>query len=288
MSEPATAAVTVVIPTVGRPALLAATLASIRACATLPAEVLVIDQSGGDEVADVVASSGLEQARSIPSERRGIGAAANAGINAAAHDVFLMVHDDCTVDPGWIDAALAAMREAPGGIASGQVLPVGPDPRAVPSSIAFDEVRDFTGTTEAGALYPANMVGPRDAILALGGFDEVIGPAAEDCDLCYRWLRAGGTMRQVPAMVVHHRDWRPREELPGLYVGYYRGLGMFYAKHLRAGDRGMLRLIAFEGVSWVRSLLSRLFHGTPRWADPRRGAFAGLPRGLRDGWRAFR
>jgi GT2 family glycosyltransferase len=122
----------------------------------------------------------------------------------------------------------------------------------------------------------------------IGGFDERIVPAAEDLDLCYRWLRSGRRLRHVPEMVVHHHDWRSREELAELYVTYQRGQGVFYAKHLRRRDLTILRFVANDVGRAARGLLSRLVYGTPRWADPRRGIPRGLPAGLWAGWREFR
>jgi hypothetical protein len=72
-----------------------------------------------------------------------------------------------------------------------------------------------------------------------------------------------------------------------MYVGYYRGLGMFYAKHLAAGDRTVLRLLLGDTYQALRSLYAARVRGVERWADERRGAFPGLPQGLRDGWREF-
>ena len=69
-------------------------------------------------------------------------------------------------------------------------------------------------------------------------------------------------------------------------MDYYRGLGMFYAKHLRAGDLAMLRFVARDCAIWLRSLLLALLRGTPRWADVHRGA-PGVTAGLREGWRTF-
>ena len=51
-------AVSAIVPTIGRPALLAECLASLFACDPAPAEVVVVDQSGGDEVMAVVDALG--------------------------------------------------------------------------------------------------------------------------------------------------------------------------------------------------------------------------------------
>ena len=176
------------------------------------------------------------------------------------------------------------MHEVPDGIVTGQVLAPGGDARAVPSTLVLGEPRDYTGQHLWGVLYTGNMAGPRDAILELGGFDERIKPSAEDCDFCYRWLRSGRPLRHVPELVVWHRDWRTPEQLIALHRNYQRGQGVFYAKHLRAGDRRVARFVAADLRAWARSLVRR----SPRWTDPRREAVPALLGGLLDGWRTFR
>ena len=68
----------------------------------------------------------------------------------------------------------------------------------------------------------------------LGGFDEHFVSAAEDCDLCYRWLRAGRSLRYEPGMVVWHDDWRDDAQLDRLHTYYQYWLAFFYAKHRAA------------------------------------------------------
>ena len=72
--------------------------------------------------------------------------------------------------------------------------------------------RDYTGSITSGVLFPANMVFSRDALSEFGGFDERAGLmlAAEDNDLCYRWLVDGRSLRYEPELVVWHHDWRSR------------------------------------------------------------------------------
>jgi GT2 family glycosyltransferase len=277
----------VVVRTVGRPVLLEKALRSIADCDPPPAEVLVVDQSEERSGAAVIDRVAFPGARHIPSRGRGRGLAMNEGFENAEHEVVLVVDDDCTVRADWVEAAMEAMRETPDGILTGQVLPAAEDARAVPSTIELDEPRDYTGEIHFGVLFSGNMAAPRDAVLSLGGFDEIIGPFATDCDFCYRWLTAGRQLRHVPELVVWHHDWRSASDLRQLYVDYARSRGMFYAKHLRAGDTRMIRYIARDYYGGFRSLYSGLVRGVPRWADDRRGVFAGLHRGLRAGWRRF-
>ncbi len=280
--------VTVVIPTVGRPALLRQALTSIASTDPQPSEVLVIDQGEHGATASVVDEIDLGFVRAVRCDGAGRGRAVNVGLREASHPIVLITDDDCTVECDWIGVATDGMGAVPDGILTGRVLPVGDSPEMVPSTMTLDEARDYTGTIEHGVLFGGNMVCPRDAVLALGGFDSEIVPAAEDCDFCYRWLRSGGRLRHEPALVVHHHDWRSPAELNRRYVEYFKGQGMFYAKHLLAGDRRVLGFVLGDLYRACRALIKGLFWRVPRWTDYRRGAFAGIPQGLWAGWRRAR
>ena len=112
----------------------------------------------------------------------------------------------------------------------------------VPSTKSDPEPHDYTGQLMSGVLYPANMVASRAALRAIGGFDEraSLRLAAEDNDLCYRWIVSGREFRYEPALVVWHHDWRTPEQLLRTHVVYATAQGAFYAKHLHAGDRHVL------------------------------------------------
>jgi GT2 family glycosyltransferase len=284
----AAADATVVVPTIGRPSLLAETLASVARCEPRPAELIVVDQS--EEVAsiEVVNDLHLPGARVVQSRSRGRGRAVNEGLRHATRPITFVLDDDCAVRSDWVAVGIRAMRQVPDGIICGRVLPAGGDPRAVPSIYLAERPDDYSGELHCGVLYAGNMVCSPESVLAVGGFDERIVPAAEDCDFCYRWLRGGGRLRHVPELVVWHRDWRTPDELRKLYVDYACGRGMFYAKHLRARDLTVLRFMAGDLYAGFRGLAASLVLGRSPWADPRRGVFRGVPRGLWKGWQEFR
>ncbi len=280
--------VTVVIPTIGRLDPLRRCLESIARTAPPPAEILVVDQSHDPALADVVADAAGARGRVVRSGGLGVARARNDGLRAAEHDVVLVTDDDCTVAPDWILAGARLATMYPGAIVTGKVLPVG-DPRAVPSTKDDPSPRDLTGERRGGWLFGNNMVLPRSAVLDLGGFDERFGPeeAAEDNEFCYRWLKAGRSLRYEPSLVVEHHDWRSPHDLERLYVRYARGEGFFYAKHLRHGDLRMVRFVARDLVWGIRGFASGLVKRRESWTDSRRGIFRGMPGGFAAGWRAY-
>jgi GT2 family glycosyltransferase len=273
----------VVIPTIGRPARLAAALSSLAACRPQPDEVVVVDQSLDGATARIADATGC---RRVSCDGPGIGRAINAGLRAAAHPVVLVTNDDCTVAGDWVAVALAELAGRARTIATGSVLAAG-DAAAVPSLRDDPRPVDYAGTAVDGALYGANMAAHRAELLEVGGFDERIMPSAEDNDLGYRWLRDGGSLRYQPAMRVWHHDWRTAAELRRLHRRYGVGQGMFYAKHLLAGDRAMLRFLLRDvrayGVPAARALARG--RRPPDWCE---GMLLGVPVGLGRGLRTFR
>lgn len=263
-------------------------LGSIAACSPPPDDIVVADQSPDGTVKDLVAEFAGSGARWVPCEGRGIGRNTNLGLASASHDTVLVTHDDCTVAPDWVGATWSHMRDVPEGIVTGQVRPIG-DPLRTPTTKTDPHPTEYTGQRIWGVLYAANMAFNRRGVQALGGFDErsTLALAAEDNDLCYRWLKAGGRLRYRPDMVVWHHDWREPADMERTYTTYGRAHGAFYAKHLHQGDLQMLRFLWWNTRDVVGSLLEAR-RGRERWTDARRGLFPSLPIGLVGGWRECR
>ncbi len=281
--------VTVVVPTIGRAELIGQCLESLSMCEPRAMEVLVVDQSGDGRVAATVAAHAGSGARIVPCEGRGTARGRNLGLREARNDLVLFTDDDCTVATPWVGAAWAAATEADGGVGgmvTGQVLPYG-DPARVPSTKDKPEPHDYTGGTEVGALFSGNMAVSRTELLALGGFDERFGSVAEDVDLCYRWLRAGCRLRYEPSLVVWHHDWRTDEQLLKLYRGYWRGMGVFLAKHLHHPDRVVLRLLGRNLFQVVRGTVRRLVKGRARARSTPPGLAREFAAGLFGSWTVF-
>lgn len=281
-AEETVAPLSVVIPTIGRPALLRACLESITGCDPRPAEVLVVDQSGDGATAAVVSDFGARDVRHVSDDRRGASAAQNRGLREAAHHLVAVTNDDCTVAPDWVGQALALATANPGAVISGQVLPGGDRPDGVPSTKVDPTPHDYTGELVLNALYGGNMVLPRDEALAIGGFDEATGLrlAAEDNDFCYRWLRDGRSLRYEPALRVWHHDWRSPEQLRRRYIQYSRGNGALYAKHLLRGDLRMLSFAVRELRWGLRGLAGAVKRRSFDPTDTRLGILVGLPYGF--------
>lgn len=279
--------VAVVIPTVGRTDLLRAAVRSVEACSPAPAQVVIVDQGDGcaaRAAQDIVPAPRLTIVRQ---PRLGVAAAMNAGLRLARQDVVLVTHDDCTVREDWIVVGATLAARHPAALLTGRVLPPG-DPARTPSTITDRVAREYLGTLTPFVLYPANMVLPRRLILEIGGFDEGFRAAAEDNDLCYRWLRGGGQVRFEPELTVWHHDWRTDRELRMLYRRYWHSQGLLYGKHLKRGDGKMLVFLGRDVCSIARRpvglALGRRHPGIDSRTCGASGLITGLIAGLTSAW----
>lgn len=280
------APVSVVLPTIGRSELVRSCLDSLARCEPRAAEILVVDSSDDDLVARVVAGFEEACARRIECRTLGLGSAFNLGLEEARHEIVLLTNDDCTVEPSWVERGFRHASRDPNTIVTGRVRPQG-DPAVVPSTNDDPVAREYSRQV-AFVLYTQSMALHRSVLLEFGGFDGRIQPSAEDNDLSYRWLRAGLRIRYEPDFVVWHHDWRTREQLERLYVGYGIGQGMVYGKHLRRGELAVLPLLGATVYWSARAVVARLVRGAEPRPDPRLGMLRGLPTGLVRGWRAAR
>jgi GT2 family glycosyltransferase len=260
-SAPVLEDISVVIPTLGR-SILDNVLASMVSGEAWPARIIVVDQSGGEEIArmlDRVERAGVRTLR-VVSEPAGRARALNLGIREVDTRYLAITDDDCVVAPDW----LVAMRTALGGhenaIVSGRVEDVG-DEEAVAivlqstyelrtrPSLRFDlMVGGNCGM--AKAMY--DRVGPYDEDLRVR--------LAEDTEYAYRALRSGCRLAFVPDVAVWHYAWRDMSQRELQFRGYARSHGGFYGKYIREGDAFIaLRAILHLGRSarrWIRASIS--------------------------------
>jgi GT2 family glycosyltransferase len=230
--------ITVVIPTVGRP-LLRQCLRSVAAGHLWPAELIVVDQSSSNEVAEWVAALSAEglAAYHLPSAETGIANATNRGLERTHTRFVAVTHDDCQVDPSWLAKLLARLHESGDAIVTGRVEPAGDG--AVPTIVtATQPAVHRRPRLDGDDLFPPNMGFPRSILQRIGYLDEhpSLRFAGEDNDWAYRALRSGIPIVYDPAPMVAHVGWQPRSALPSIYRRYARGQGAFYGKHLRRGD----------------------------------------------------
>jgi len=241
MREP----LSVVVPTRDRPELLDGCLASL-AQALGPGDELIVVDSASRQHQATAGVTGTHGAHLLRCDRPGASRARNVGWRSATSALVAFVDDDVRVDKAWADAIVAAFADPGVSFVTGRVeLPPGAvaerpvaivdDPR--PATLDLDRV---------GLLgHGANLAVRRDAISAIGGYDEVLGAggtlrAAEDIDLLDRLLALGLVGRYDPSALAWHEQWRSRRQLLALDWSYGVGGGARVVK-LARHDMGRAR-----------------------------------------------
>lgn len=194
-SEPRTGtgpAVTVVIPTIGRPSL-AATLAAVGA----GPEIVVVDDRPGESPEPLPVPAHV---RALRTGGRGPAAARNAGWRAATTPWVVFLDDDVVPGPGWAGALARDLARLPENVGGSQgrlevPLPEGRRPT--------DAERNTAGLAGADWI-TADMAYRRTALEATGGFDERFPDAyREDADLALRVEHAGFSLVKGERLTRH-------------------------------------------------------------------------------------
>ncbi len=269
---PAAPAATVVIPTYRRPDALARCLAALAVQTLDPAmfEVIVVDDGSGDPPHEIVqqAASRL-QVRLVTRDNGGPGAARNTGVAEASGRWVAFTDDDCTPEPGWLAALLRAAQAQPDALVGGRVENALTDnPFAEASQLLTSWLVHWYAHPDRyhRRFFTTNdMILPREAFLALGGFDTTaLADTAEDRDLCDRWRGRGWPMVYEPGAVVRHAHRMSLRGFVAQHHNYGRGAVYFHT----AGGRNASAARKPESPKFYFGMLAFPFsrHRLPRAA----------------------
>jgi GT2 family glycosyltransferase len=241
----------VVTPTFNKRALLERTLAALHA-QELPAgvewEIVVVDDGSTDDTAAWLAAQapapGSPQLRVVsPGGNVGRARARNLGARAARGRWIVFIDDDIVAPPGLLAAHLELLERHPGDGTIGYAVT---EPRLVDAPHLH--YLDTRGTARLGPgpapgryFVTQNAAVPREAFLAVGGFDEAyLGYGFEDMEVAFRLEdRAGVRFHCLPAPVPVHVHHHTLEQL--------------LAKRRECG-RGSLRLLAAAHPGRLREM----------------------------------
>jgi glycosyltransferase involved in cell wall biosynthesis len=227
---PSAEALTVIVCTRDRPAMLEDCLASLAGQSSPPGQIVVVDNSG-DHSAEAVAARrpGVVY---VQEPRPGLSRARNAGVAVARGEFVAFTDDDVELPDSWTAEIVRAFADPEVDAVTGLVLPARLDteaqrafeldlggftPRYQPLRFdgSFIEATRAMGPQVWRIGAGANMAFRRGVFSLLGGFDVRLGAGAsgcsEDSEYWYRILAAGGVCLYEPrAHVFHHhrRDWR--------------------------------------------------------------------------------
>jgi GT2 family glycosyltransferase len=285
--------ITAAIAACERPEAIRRCVQAILSGRTLPAEILVMDQSRDDRVSTALQgiASPATPLRALRQSRLGLSASRNAAWKTASQEVIAFTDDDCVPAPDWIEV-LRPLCEAPEpGAMAGRVLPLGRESSgtfAVSLRVGVERIdhRGQAAPWEVGT--GGNFAARRGWLERVGGFDERLGAgsagrAAEDADLIYRLLRAGATIRYDPAATVYHERQSKARRLASRRT-YGFGIGAFCLLHARKGDAYAARILAAwlgtQCVDFGRAVTRRDWFGARQRALSLRGGLGGMLYGL--------
>lgn len=237
--------------------------------ASLPWEVILVDNASSDDTASVIESlKGMLPCAftHLFEPRRGKSHGLNTGIARARGDVIALTDDDGVPAADWLERLLDHFdREPQAACVGGRVVLHNPDDALI--TVKLDTV---PATVDMHNFDPAaipvlgcNMGLRAAALRSTGPYDVTLGPGskagvAEDVDMLYRLVAAGHRIDFDPRIVVgHNHGRRTREQIDQVRRGYLIGRGAFYGKYLRRRDRRVLRWMFWEtralAWNWLRS-----------------------------------
>ncbi len=267
----------VVTPTFNKRALLGRTLAALRA-QVLPAgtawEIVVVDDGSTDDTAAWLREQALPGAPSLrvvsPGVNVGRARARNLGARAAQGRWLVFIDDDIVAPPGLLAAHLELLAAHPGDGTIGYAVT---EPGLVDAPhLHYLDTRGVArlgpGPAPGRYFVTQNAAVPREAFLAVGGFDEAyLGYGFEDMEVAFRLEdRAGVRFHCLPSPVpvhVHHHT-----------------LPQFFAKRRECGTVS-LRLLAGTHPGRLREM--SLHHVIDGPGCGRPGAGTRLLRAFLDG-----
>ena len=239
-------AATLVVCTRNRGDKIVATIQSLMAGTVQCYELLIIDQSDGDETLNALAPFlDDERVRYLRSSEIGVARSRSLALREARHEFVLNTDDDCIVAPDWVESCLQALIDHPkSAIVFGDVIGV-PDAEAgyAPESIAKTDfvVRSlwsWRATDGINVGIGASMAMRRSALLDLGAFDHRLGPGtefrnAEDTDISLRAVLGGYELVRTRRASVDHYGHRTHEEFRSLTQATMLAVGAVCGKLVR-------------------------------------------------------
>ena len=287
------ASLTVAVASCGRPGSLEVCLDALAGQTVHPARLIVVDQAPSAEARALVVGAGAEY---VEHQRLGLSASRNLALGEAATELLAVTDDDCAPDPGWVAGIVAGAQRPPEPVAvTGPILALGERP---PGGHALSlreslEARDYRGRMVPwGVGSGGNFAARVDALRSVGGWDERLGAgtrgmAAEDADLIYRLLLAGGIVRYEPAAVVRHA-WSTEERRMETRWSYGYGVGTLSGIRLAQRDSFAWSMLKAYAVHHAKLLGSTIRNGEGHLARGHWRALVSLAPGLAYGWRSER
>lgn len=284
--------ISVVICTRNRGNLIVPTIETILGNIYTNFELLVIDQSTDCITENAVKRFASDKRlRYMRTDTEGTGVSRYLGLLEAKGNYVLYTDDDCTVSEDWIGTITNIFENNPKtAVVFSSVAPGEFDVKAgmIPNHVykkdrTIDSLQKYYKSIGMGA----SMAVRRDAMLAIGGFDQKLGPGSifrsgEDHDIAVRALLNGWHVRETAKTTVIHLGFRTYDQFRELTERDWFSLGAIYAKTLKSKHFSVLAILLYNLI--VRNFLVPLTmifkaqkpNGFRRGLALSQGFFAGL------------
>lgn len=222
---PVPSRVSVVIAHLNQTAMLERCLASLATGTRRPDEVIVVDNGSRELPFELCVAYGV---RLIQESIPGPGPARTTGAKAAHGNIIAFIDADCTADPSWLAAAVAAMADPRGMILGGEVAIAyrDPDPAKMTAIEAYESIYGFRVADyirRDNFTVTCNLVVRAEVMVHVGAFAGLA--VAEDIDWGRRAVALGYSIWYRPEMVVRHPA---RPDMAALRVKWDRHIAHFF------------------------------------------------------------
>jgi len=165
-------------------------------------EVVVVDNGSTDRTVDVANEKG---AKVLVQPDLTISGLRNFGASRSSGTILVFLDADCTVQNNWLDAAAVYIDDR--NLACFGSPPVVPDDATWVQKTWFNIRKKKNSVEEVEWLESMNMFVPRQAFLAVSGFNERL-VTCEDYDLSIRLQKHGRILADQRIIAVHHGEAR--------------------------------------------------------------------------------
>jgi len=259
--------ISIIVPTYNRQKQLAACLQSLDhleyPCDCY--EVLVVDDGSSTPPETIVnAFKQRMNIRLIIQPHAGPATARNTGAAQAKGEYIAFTDDDCVPHDRWLQAMAAALLETPDVIVGGHTINQFTDNVfSTASQLLIDYLQSYYNDRKDQARFftSNNMAVLAHRFWEIGGFDTSFPiAAAEDRELCDRWLFHGFRLVYVPEAIVYHAHALALRTFWRQHFNY--GCGAFHFHEIRRRrNNGRIHV---EPLSFYLSLLQYPFLHTER------------------------
>jgi len=273
--------VSVIIPHYNGIDILRACLESLARSSYPDLEIVLVDNASTDGSADFVRQQ-FPAVRIVQNEvNEGFAGGCNRGIEQASGDYLLILNNDTTHNPDWIDHMVAVLEQDENIAAVQPKIMSAQDPSHFDYAGGAGGYIDLLGFPYAlGRIFTTlekdegqyddpreifwasgtAFLVRREALDQVGTFDEDFFAHMEEIDLCWRLLNAGWRILSAPqAVIQHHSGWTlPPDRYLKKYLNHRNNLVMIIKNTPFAYLAFTLPArIALEGVAFVFSALIR-------------------------------